>query len=110
MKKYFISWNMASFICAFVNIKLAYMKLIENVLHVLDSALSLNGRAQNFGRDTALMGSLPELDSMAALNLITGIESHFGLTFRDEDLSESAFATVGSLCDLVAQALSQQDT
>ena len=86
------------------------MNLIENVLSVLDSALALNGKTQNFGRETMLMGSLPELDSMAAVNLITGLESHFGLTFQDADLSGSAFETVGSLCDLVNHALSQQDT
>lgn len=86
------------------------MNLIENVLRVLDNALGLDGRTQNFGRDTVLMGSLPELDSMGAVSLITDLESHFGLTFQDEDLDGSAFATVESLCDLVTRALSQQDT
>ena len=92
------------------DVKLALMNLIENVLHLLDGALGLNGQTQNFGRDTVLIGSLPELDSMAVVNLITSLEGHFELTFRDEDLKGSAFATVGSLCDLVTHALSQDDT
>lgn len=86
------------------------MNLTENVLRVLDDALGLNGRAQTFKPETALMGALPELDSMAAVSLITGLENHFGLAFHDEDISGSAFATVRSLCDLVAHTLAQQDT
>ena len=90
------------------SVKLVSMNLIENVLLVLDDALALNGRAKIFGPETALIGALPELDSMAAVSLITGLENHFGLTFRDEDLGATAFATVGTLCDLVALTLVQQ--
>ena len=86
------------------------MNLTEQVLHVLDGALHLQGRATSFTRETPLLGALPELDSMAVLALITGLENHFGITFSDEDLHGAVFATVGSLCDLVDQALAQQDT
>ena len=53
------------------------MTMIEQVLRVLDDALSLQGRASHFERDTPLLGALPELDSMAVLALITGLEGHF---------------------------------
>ena len=85
------------------------MNVTTEVLRVLDEALNLQGRARDFQRDTALLGALPELDSMAVLALITGLENHLGVSFSDEELSSSAFATVGSLCALVEQAqLSQQ--
>ena len=86
------------------------MKLIENVLSVLDNALHLQGRTSNFNRNTALLGALPELDSMAAVSLITALENHFGITFPDEDISGAAFSTVGSLCELVSETLMQQNT
>lgn len=86
------------------------MNLTEQVLHVLDNALSLQGRAAAFNRSTPLLGALPELDSMAVLAVITGLENHFAITFSDDELNGSAFATVGSLCDLVEQALAQQDS
>lgn len=86
------------------------MKTLENVLSVLDNALFLQGRTSNFNQHTALLGALPELDSMAAVSLITALENHFGITFQDEDISGAAFSTVGSLCDLVEQTLAQQDT
>ena len=60
------------------------MNLTEQVLHVLDGALRLQGRAAGFTRETALLGALPELDSMAVLALLTGLENHFGITFSDD--------------------------
>ena len=86
------------------------MNIIQNVIIVLDGALQLQGKASNFNKNTALLGALPELDSMAAVSLITALENHFGITFQDEDISGAAFSTVGSLCDLVAETLVQQDT
>lgn len=77
------------------------MSTLPSVLQVLDNALGLQGRALAFDRDTPLLGALPELDSMAVLALITGLEEHFGIAFGDDELEGSVFATVGSLCDLV---------
>lgn len=84
------------------------MNLTEQVLHVLDNALHLQGSAASFTRETPLLGALPELDSMAVLALLTGLENHFGVTFSDDDVNGSVFATVGSLSDLVEQALARQ--
>ena len=84
------------------------MDLHKPILRILDDALGLQGRALSFDRSTPLLGALPELDSMAVLALITGLESHFGITFCDDDLDGSVFATVGSLSDLTKQALAKQ--
>ena len=84
------------------------MNLTEQVLRVLDTALSLQGRAIRFEPSTPLLGALPELDSMAVLALITGLENHFGVAFDYDDLNGSVFATFGSLRDLVEQTLTRQ--
>ena len=84
------------------------MPLNEHILRIIDEALGLQGRALVFDRDTALLGALPELDSMGVLAIITGIENHFGITFCDDELDGSVFATVGSLSDLTEQTLAQQ--
>lgn len=81
------------------------MSLTNQVLGVLDDALQLQGRAMHFQRDTPLLGALPELDSMGAVALITGLEAHFGLVFDDSELNAQTFATVDSLCQLVERAL-----
>lgn len=82
------------------------MNVSHQVLRVLDEALSLQGRALGFDRSTPLLGDLPELDSMAVLALITGLEDHFAIAFDDDELNGTVFATVGSLTDMVEQHLS----
>jgi len=50
---------------------------------------------------TPLFGSLPELDSMAVVELVAALEDHFGITIDEEDVTEDVFETVGSLAGLV---------
>jgi acyl carrier protein len=76
--------------------------LEKEVLAVLDVALSLRGRGASFNRDTALLGALPELDSMAVLTVITLLEERFGITIADDAIDSAAFETVGSLTDWLA--------
>lgn len=71
------------------------------VLQILDACLSLRGRALSFDRNTALMGALPELDSMAVVNVLTTLEETFGTVIDDDDIDGSTFMTVGSLVDFV---------
>ena len=75
------------------------------VLRVLDEVLSLNGRAAAFDRHTALLGAIPELDSMAVVSLITALEEQLGIVVDDDDIDGDTFATVGSLIDFVAGKL-----
>lgn len=78
---------------------------LRQVIALLDSSLSLNGRSASFNRDTPLLGALPELDSMAVAALLTGIEETFGLTIGDDEIDGTVFATVGSLADFIEQKL-----
>lgn len=86
------------------------MNHLPDVLRVLDDALQLQGRSASFDASTPLLGALPELDSMAVLALVSGLEAHFGIAFSDDQLSGSSFATVGSLCTLVQEALGNAST
>jgi acyl carrier protein len=65
--------------------------------------LSLRGRAHSFKADTPLLGSLPELDSMAVVGVITALEERFDITVEDDDLDGATFETVGSLADFVTR-------
>jgi len=73
----------------------------KEVLSLLDEILSLNGRSAEFSVDTPLLGAIPELDSMAVVALITGLEDRFGFTVDDDEIEGSTFATVGSLVGFV---------
>ncbi len=81
------------------------MDVMQEVIQVLDEVLSLGGRAAEFQRDSALLGSVPELDSMAVVNLITTMEERFGIAIDDDEIDGDVFATVGSLVDFVRQKL-----
>ena len=82
------------------------MNIEVRVLELLDGVLSLDGRAARFKRDTALLGAVPELDSMAVVGLITGIEERFVITIDDDEIDGATFLTVGSLVDFVTGKLS----
>jgi len=75
------------------------------VLSLLDEILSLKGRTSGFSADTPLLGALPELDSMAVVALITGMEERFGFMADDDEIDGSVFATVGSLVGFVENKL-----
>ncbi|HRD94866.1 MAG TPA: phosphopantetheine-binding protein [Rubrivivax sp.] len=81
------------------------MDVTADVLRLLDEVLSLNGRAALFTRATHLLGAIPELDSMAVVNLIAGIEDHFGIVVDDDEIDGATFATVGTLIDFVAEKI-----
>ena len=77
------------------------MSSLDEIRNILDSTLGLNGRAQKFDRDTALLGNIPEFDSMAVVTVITTIEEQFGIVVDDDEVDAETFETVGSLVDFV---------
>lgn len=81
------------------------MNVHQEVLRVLDETLSLGGRSASFTRDTALLGAIAELDSMAVVTLITALEEHLGITVDDDDIDGDTFATVGALVDFASSKL-----
>lgn len=69
---------------------------------VLVETLGVQDRAGAIDASTPLLGSLPELDSMAVLELVAALEQQFGITIDDDDVTAEAFETLASLADLVA--------
>ncbi|MBX3644795.1 MAG: acyl carrier protein [Rubrivivax sp.] len=81
------------------------MDALTEVVQLLDEVLSLGGRGLRFDRNTLLLGSVPELDSMAVVALITTLEERLGIVVEDGEISGDTFATVGSLSDFVTGKL-----
>lgn len=77
------------------------MQSIEQVKAILADALSLGERAAALAANTRLLGNLPELDSMAVVNVISALEDHFGIVFEDDDVNASVFETVATLSALI---------
>ena len=78
---------------------------IDAVRAVLTRSLQLGDRGTALERSTALLGNLPELDSMAVVHVLAAIEEQFGIMVADDDVSADTFATFGSLADFVESKL-----
>jgi acyl carrier protein len=83
------------------------MEHLEEVTNILSDVLSLGDRKNSLNEDSILLGSLPELDSMAVVNVITALEEHFGITVDDDEISARTFETLGSLTRFVEQKLAE---
>lgn len=77
------------------------MHTVEQVKRLLAESLGLGARVDNLSLDSVLLGSIPELDSMAVVGIITGLEERFGFAIDDDEISGSMFETLGSLVAFV---------
>jgi len=77
------------------------MVTIDDVRRVVGGVLQLGDREASLQRDTALLGNIPEFDSMAVVSVMTALEERFGIVVEDDDISAATFETVGSLVDFV---------
>jgi len=75
----------------------------DAVKAVVVETLGVEDRAESLDATTPLLGSLPELDSMAVLELVLELEQHFGITIEGEDVTADVFETLGSLAAFVAE-------
>lgn len=81
------------------------MDTIELARDILRSNLQLGARADQMTRDTALMGALPEFNSLSAVGLITAIEEQLGCSIADDEISADIFETVGTLSDFISSKM-----
>ena len=81
------------------------MATIDIVKRVLGETLQLGARAERLTAETPLLGSIPELDSMAVVNVITAMEEAFGIFVNDDEVSVDTFESVGALARFVDKKL-----
>ncbi len=73
----------------------------EAVKDVLVETLGLEDLRDSLTPSTELLGSLPGLDSMSVVMLLTALADRFGFDIDDVELSGDAFETLGSLTAFV---------
>jgi acyl carrier protein len=76
---------------------------LDGVKAVLIETLGIEDRANTLGAETQLFGAIPELDSLAVVEVITALEERFAFQIEDDDFSGEVFETVGSLATFVEQ-------
>ena len=77
----------------------------QEVKDVLVKTLGVEDRADSIDASTPLLGSLPELDSMAVLELVAALEQRFGITVDDDDVTAEIFETLAALTAFVQEKL-----
>lgn len=83
------------------------MQHLEEVRNTLTNVLSINDRKSTLTEHSALLGSIPELDSMAVVNVITALEKQFDIMIDDDEISAEIFETLGSLTNFIEKKLSE---
>lgn len=81
------------------------MNTFDQVKTIVSHALQLGNRGAHFNAASPLLGAIPELDSMAVVNVITALEEHFGFYVEDDEIGADTFETLGSLANFVNQKL-----
>ncbi|OJX08672.1 MAG: hypothetical protein BGO72_15620 [Burkholderiales bacterium 70-64] len=81
------------------------MDLTKTLAHILSAQLGPTYPAETFGADTALLGEIPELDSMAVVGILAAIEDETGIEIPDDEVSADAFATFSTLEAFVQRQL-----
>ena len=79
--------------------------LLDEVRNVVGTALQLGDRVGKMDASSALLGALPELDSVAVVDLITALEQRFEITVADDEIGAATFETLGSLTRFVERKL-----
>ena len=80
------------------------MNTAASVKEILIDVLQLSSDAE-FDEDTALLGAIPEFDSMAVVTVLTAIEDTFGVEVDDDEISADIFETFGTLCAFVEEKI-----
>lgn len=78
---------------------------VAHVKAVVIETLGVEDRADALDTATPLLGALPELDSLAVLELVVELEERFGIVVEDDDVTADVFATLGSLTEFVNSKL-----
>ena len=77
------------------------MVSLEELKAIVASILQIGDRLEDLGADAALLGGIPEFDSMAVVSVLTTIEESYGVVIDDDEVSAESFETLGSLLEFV---------
>ncbi len=83
----------------------AAMDLSQTISRILSAQLGPAYPAESFRADSALLGQIPELDSMAVVGILAAIEDETGISIPDDEVSADAFATFAALESFVREQI-----
>jgi acyl carrier protein len=80
------------------------MNTAAMVKDILINVLQLSSDSE-IDDETALLGAIPEFDSMAVVTVLTAIEESFGIEIDDDEITADVFENFGALRSFVEQKI-----
>lgn len=74
---------------------------LDELKTIVASVLQVGSRLDTLGREDALLGGIPEFDSMAVVSLLTTFEETYGIEVDDDEISAENFLSLGNLQDFL---------
>jgi acyl carrier protein len=74
---------------------------LDEVKGLVAEALGIEDRLDSMDGSTGMLGSMPELDSLAVVVLVTAIEERFGFEIEQADFTADVLETLGTLASFV---------
>ncbi len=81
------------------------MDTLQLAQDILRANLQLGDKADSLERETPLMGSFPEFNSLTVVGIVTAIEEQTGCSVSDTEITAELFETVGTLADFIESKL-----
>lgn len=81
------------------------MSVSEDVKSILGAVFQSDSLVASLDESSALLGAIPEFDSMAVVAIITALEENYGFSVDDDEIDAEVFETVGSLVRFVERKL-----
>lgn len=81
--------------------KQAQQATLDEIKNLVAKTLSIEDRIDSIDASTPLLGEMPELDSLAVVEIAAGIEAKFHFQVDDTNLTAEVFETLGSLAAFV---------
>ena len=76
------------------------LRFFDDVTSIVRQTLQLS-EDRPLNLDTALLGDIPEFDSMSVLNVLTEFEERFDFFIEDDEVNNEVFETIGTLLAFV---------
>lgn len=78
------------------------MSLQQEIKTILTAALQLD-EVDSWDENTAILGAIPEFDSMAIVTVLTMVEENYGIIIEDDEVSAEVFETLASLIAFISE-------
>ena len=81
------------------------MLSLEQIRTIVITVLGINENDVELDENSALLGAIPEFDSMAVVSILTTIEDQYDVFVEDDEISAETFETLGTLHQFVVEKL-----